>query len=780
MTTSALAGELYVVGTQHNIGIWEKAGVRNVDFAGSGSKPGFPQGWWMQEVTFDVTGTMWGVGTEQNVGRWTGTSWDRPNLGDWPIQQLVFGPDGTLWCLSNKERIGKWDGRAWVEQERAGWWLKQIAFDPDGNLWAVGTEHNVGKWNGKGWDSQDMGGWWVDQLLFTPDGTMWCVDANNHVGKWINKRWVDQKCNWTVVSLAWKPQQQPVDAAYENWSVRIADPGLASCLAYGTLWQSGDTTLYGYDLFNGRRTHVIGPFGAEARVRGVQPYDGGLLVYASDGSLYTASVVAREKPVELVSVDAEPVWMQAYRGSVYLASEKAGLQRVSPASEGSPARLSPAYGGGPLWSTPSIGDDFLLVPMKDGSVDAVDLAFNKLWSVKASPTELSAFFPTSFNGQYLCLATGPRSISVVSAGTQEVAWKANFPADLSAQPACDQDYCYVALKNGQLIVLSIGNGDRKKTITLPGVYSYMIAADGMLYGRLDRSGYALPVDIPPAVFALDVATGSVVTAETSSPADLIAVDNQVFYYRTNKAITACRLADLARTFYAEATLMQEFDFPDGTVKTTKQTPMIQTEITVFAPNGAPQAMQEVRINAPETVVIEHDGTRQPIGPNLFAVTRTDGNGRVRLALPAGRLDSRAGFQEGLSCPGLILFTTFMDRGLRILFSPDAQLHDDLAKVTADHLTDAKDFNGQPVIQEDYRKDPQKMASIAGMVNASFTMVQTSKAKHNRARETRGSYLAEGCNEQAICCCPDGMYGCPIACDQAFAFDLQAGTFSYLD
>src|SRR5262245_44765339 len=40
--------------------------------------------------------TMWCVGTDHNVGRWTGSGWeDKGHMGGWQIQQLLFDRNGT-------------------------------------------------------------------------------------------------------------------------------------------------------------------------------------------------------------------------------------------------------------------------------------------------------------------------------------------------------------------------------------------------------------------------------------------------------------------------------------------------------------------------------------------------------------------------------------------------------------------------------------------------------------------------------------------------------------
>jgi hypothetical protein len=782
MTASSLLGDLYVVGTDHNVGTWDGVGVHNLGDLG---------GWKIQQLTFDSDGAMWCVGTEYNVGKWNGQGWDdKGKMGGWSIQQILFDREGTLWCVGTDHNVGKWNGHGWEDKgQMGGWWIQQILFDADGVMWCVGTDHNVGTWNGHGWEDKGyMGGWWIQQLLFDADGTMWCVGTEHNVGKWNGSGWDDLRSTfkWDVVWITWRPQETA--SAFENWTVPVpvSASAPASCLAYGMVWRSAGGTLYGFDHFTGKQTYAINKFGADQTVRSVQPYDGGLLVYASDGYLYKANLTTDAKPTKVAYVEAEPFWMMAYRGSVYLASRDGGLQRVPPSSEdfqpSSNDWITLPYEAGAIAGAPSIGSGYLLIPMRYSQVNVINaVTFNGLWSAKVPWADgyLSylAEMRTSFNGEYFCVASGDREVSAVSVTRQKIAWTKSFAADIGAQPICDSKYCCVSLKSGQLLVLSIIDGSIIKTISLPGIYDRLVMEEGILYGALDPHGYSgsLPIGVANSVFALDVATGAVAVARTGSAATVIATENGVFYYHSDDAVTASRLGQLLRTFYAEATLLQDFDFSSGASGSPKK-PLINTEITIFNNDGTPQPAQHVRVGATAPATIESRGETYSVGPLAYASIPTGADGRLRIAIRAGNSNDQNQFRDGLTSPALTLFTTFMGANQRILIRPDAQLHDKLAGMKDDALATAVDYEQKPILRDKYQDKQKAVGSATQMVKATLSMVKTSVDQRNRRRATRDDYLAPGCDTEVICCCHDKDYAVPVICTRNFAFDLDQSTF----
>jgi hypothetical protein len=780
MTASPVLGDLYVVGTDHTVGTWDGVGVHILGDLG---------GWKIQQLTFDSDDAMWCVNTDHNVGKWNGHGWDdKGHIDGWTIQQILFDPDGTMWCVSTDHSVGKWNGHGWDDRGYpGGWHIQQLLFAPDGAMWCVGTEHNVGKWNGTGWDDHHHpGNWQIQQILFDADGIMWCVGTEHNVGKWNGSGWKDLRSTfkWDVVWIAWKPQETA--SAFDNWTVPISDAGLASCLAYGMVWQSAGNTLYGFDHFTGKQTYAISKFGADQSVRAVQPYDDGLLVYAGDGYLYKASLTPDAKPTKVAYVEVDPFWMMAYRGSVYLASQAGGLQRVPPASEdftpGSSGRITLPYGEGSVVGEPTFGNGYLLVPMQTSQVDAVEAALLKwLW---AAEVPWGAGFlgslsekATSFNGEYFCVASDKRAVSVVSVTRRKVAWTKSFAADIGAPPVCDSKYCCVSLKSGQLLILSVTDGSIIKTISLPGIYDRLVMEDGILYGVLARYGYSgiLPVGVTNSVFALDVATGAVAVVKTGSRASVIAVDNGVFYFHSNDAVTASRLGQLVRTFYAEATLLQDFDFSSGASGSPKK-PLINTEITIFNNDGTARPAQHVRVGATAPATIESRGETYSVGPSAYASIPTGADGRLRIAIRAGDSNDQNQFRDGLTSPGLTLFTTFMGVNHRILIRPDAQLHDKLAGMKDNGLATAVDYENKPILRDKYQDKQKAVGSATQMIKTTLSMVKTSVDQRNRRRTTLDDYLAPGCDTEVICCCIDKDYAVPVTCTRNFAFDLDQSTF----
>ena len=77
----------------------------------------------------------------------------------------------------------------------------------------------------------------------------------------------------------------------------------------------------------------------------------------------------------------------------------------------------------------------------------------------------------------------------------------------------------------------------------------MLASDGLLY-----------VPGTNAIYAIDPETGNVVKVESPGKMPfLCGVDNDVVYFGAGNNLQAARFDDLVREFYADSTLIQDFD-----------------------------------------------------------------------------------------------------------------------------------------------------------------------------------------------------------------------------
>ena len=295
----------------------------------------------------------------------------------------------------------------------------------------------------------------------------------------------------------------------------------------------------------------------------------------------------------------------------------------------------------------------------------------------------------------------------------------------------------------------------------PQAVGGMVEDDGILYGvaRAFDRGYS---------FAVETASLVLAKQDTEQYPEIIGVEDGVLYLKDVETLRAIRPGDLARSFYAEATLMQDFEFANGATRTF---PLIHTEISITNADGSAQALQPVRVGATAPAMIESQGERYNVGPSVFATLLTDANGRLRISLPSGDSDANGDFSDGLTCPGLTLFTTFMHSGESIVIRPDAQLHGELSKLDKSALQNAKGYDDQLIVADQYRKNDKAMEKVAQMVNTSFSMVKQSVGHKNRRRDIGERYLANGCDTGIICCCSDGDYSTPFQTSETFAFSL---------
>jgi hypothetical protein len=226
-----------VVGTLNNVGTWS---AEQSEFINLGNIAG----WDILMIAWDSQGTMWCVGTANNVGKWNGSAWDDLGLlGGWTIRQLAFDPSGDMWCVGTANNVGKWNGSGWDELGLlGGWTINSLTWDSEGNMWCVGIANNVGWWNGSGWvDEGLIGGWTIQQLAFDPWGNMWCVDTANNVGLWNGNTnaWEGTGPNnqgsiggWSVLWLVWGTMPSP--ASVLNYTVPTYYPANVS------MWSGDD------------------------------------------------------------------------------------------------------------------------------------------------------------------------------------------------------------------------------------------------------------------------------------------------------------------------------------------------------------------------------------------------------------------------------------------------------------------------------------------------------------------------------------------------------------
>lgn len=551
------------------------------------------------------------------------------------------------------------------------------------------------------------------------------------------------------------------------------------CLAYEHVWMCFNHAVYGYDRLTGAQTHCFTGFDGAPRV--VRPFEGGLLV-ASFGSqkIYKVELEGSVPPRAIATYNAKPDWAGTRSGSVFLYSSPGGLWRVPPTAEKVPptkdGQIIGGVGKDVSLVSPVLAPDAVFLPRKPNFIDVIDpRTLEVRHTIALADMSMRGIVGSACNGPTTCLTVNQKTVLAFDTERGSVSWRLEANAQLTEAIAVDAKYCYVGTSDGRIFVFDIASGAPVKELQFGTAQFFHIYQDnGTVYAScFDGTDYFIG--------AANLQSPTLAKHKTTGPSNIVGIDHGVVYYYDDKTIGAVRLAELLREFYAESVLIQDFVFRPG--RAEEKRPMIQTEVTLYTSSGAPWAMQTVRVGSTSPISIESGGMKYAIdSKGKYADIKTDGSGKLRISMPAGDVDSKGVFHHGLSSPAITLFTSFMNNDDRILVRPDAQLHDELAKVNKTRLQTTKSYDGEFVVSKEYRNNDAVMANVAGMIGATTSMVKDSL--ESRAMQLAGPgkrYLAPGCDMATICCCKAGDYDCKLLCKEAFAFDLDPACshFSYL-
>jgi hypothetical protein len=562
-------------------------------------------------------------------------------------------------------------------------------------------------------------------------------------------------------------------AATTNWSKPLPHQSSYGfpCLAYDQMWLCFDKIVYGYDRVTGALQYQLTGFNGDARA--VQPFDGGLMVVSTDGNVYTTDIAGHAAPRAIGRYNTDPGWVQSQSGSVYLFAQRTGLWRVAPINGG---QVIGDVANQEIRDFPVLAPGAVLVPRAPNFIDVIDpLTLAVRSTITAPGLTIASFVGGASNGPVTFFVLNDTAVIALDSALKSVAWRVDINAKLTYAAAADPKYCYAGTTDGRIFILDAVTGKAVRQMRLgSGPVERIFQDDGLVYAACTENNGR-----DTFIYAADPQTGTVVKHKTGVHGYIVGVDNGVVYYTDKDTVGAVRLADIVREFYAESVLVQDFSFADG--KEEKK-PAIHSEITLYDRNGSPWAMQTVMVGCTSPITIESGGTSYRVDAKTTAPLKTDGSGKLRIGMPAGDVDSKGVFRSGLTSPALTLFTSFMDPNDRVLVRPDAQLHDELGKVTQSRLQSAKDYDGNLIVADKYRNNDKVMANVAGMIGATTSMVKNSLENRKMLLAASGKrYLAPGCDMGTICCCKAGDYACKLVCDKAFAFDLDPArsTFGYL-
>lgn len=135
-----------------------------------------------KDIGAGTNGAVWAIGTtpvgagsDFNVLRWNGASWDNVDGGG---VRIAVAPDGNAWMINSAGNIYRRQNDAWVLLPGLA---KDIGAGANGSVWVIGTtpvgagsDFSVHRWNGSGWDSFGGGG---VAISVGPSGDPWLVNS---------------------------------------------------------------------------------------------------------------------------------------------------------------------------------------------------------------------------------------------------------------------------------------------------------------------------------------------------------------------------------------------------------------------------------------------------------------------------------------------------------------------------------------------------------------------------------------------------------------------------
>lgn len=546
-----------------------------------------------------------------------------------------------------------------------------------------------------------------------------------------------------------------------NWESPTGQTADGACVAFGRLWVAQGSSIKSFDAITGASGRKLSSFPNNASPRVLERYGEELAVVCDDGNLYLA-----DPDTGTISFKAQvgiPIWMAVAGGAVFVAGYD-GVFRL--AADGS---VTGPYARGLVAAAPAVANGVLYVPIDSSTfgskVEALDAAtLSGLWTVNADGRP----GPVFCDGSRLCFATESKSLYVYDVGSHAPVTPHGRPIGLAAVsevlPIVNDGLCYVAFNDAvQAIDVKTGGAGRRFGPMPEPIGTPVLNENGVLfYGSIG----------PISVIDTAGASEGLVTYHTGGRPVLASYQDGALFYAAIDVAAAVRLDEAIHQYYAETSLVRDFDFSPGAAAATS-TPNFQVEVALFDKDGSPRSGQPVRITATAPTTLTYQGQAASVSGTKFIDVTTDGAGRFRVAVAAGAQDRHGTFRQGLTAPELLLTSPFMDARMRLVIRPHGQLQQQLATISQDQLHGAKGYDEQNVVADDYRNNPKAMADATSAVRQVSGMVRTSMAD-TRKRDAGNLYCDPACDMTVACCMPASDPGCRVVCDQSFSFDLSLG------
>jgi hypothetical protein len=545
-----------------------------------------------------------------------------------------------------------------------------------------------------------------------------------------------------------------------NWEATTGQGVVGGCIAFGRFWVTQGNSVLSFDVISGAPGPTLSGFGDNARPRVVRPYGGLLAVGCDDGIVYNMDPETGQGHIEVVDLQEPAWWMESHDGALFVAGN--GIFRIGPDGNTSVCAQGDIVSG-----TPAVADGILYVPVHPPhlkpSVDAFDATtLAKLWSVTADGIP----GPVFCDGARLCFATDRKSLYVCDAASGALVTPRGRPIGLDdttgIAPVYSNGRCYVAFRNLVQAIDPTGKapGRRFAPVTHPAG-APILNAHGVLFYACE--GQICLIDTGEATETMETYQAS------AFPPFLAAYQDGALYFADNVNAAAVRLDEMIHQYYADASLIQDFDFSKG-ARTPGMAPNFQVDVTLFDKDGSPRGGQPVRLTATAPTTVTYQGRTMPLSATDFVDVATDGAGRFRIAVAAGACDRNGKLHQGLTAPELLLTSPFMDPRMRFVIRPNGQLQGQLATITKDQLRNATGYDKKPVLKDQYRTG-KSLDAATGAINQTAGMVRTSMTDARR-RSAGEMYCSSDCDMAVACCMPSDDPGCRVVCDQSFSFKLS--------
>lgn len=168
-----------------------------------------------------------------------------------------------------------------------------------------------------------------------------------------------------------------------------------------------------------------------------------------------------------------------------------------------------------------------------------------------------------------------------------------------------------------------------------------------------------------------------------------------------------------KRFWQSSETTQWFSEPirvDNPAQEVAQVPTHSLHLTILNPNGIAQPNTEVTIATPSLTSLQINGLSYQSSPTQKIKVKTDYSGRLSILQRADRL----------AAASVLIETPFTSLGQPVQVEPNAQLQEEIYKVTPERILNAKDKSGNYLLPED-KRNIENATSMANIMRQSMQL-----------------------------------------------------------